>query len=385
MGERATKLGDIPIIDVDTHYNEPLDLWTSRAPAKLKARVPRVELVNGEQQWVIERDVVLHPRPGCCVIRDDGSKLYGDMSLRRFEEMHPAATDPRARLQWMDEHGIHAQVIYPNLVGFAIEPFMLNVKDPELRNFCVRAWNDYMGEVQTIGEGRLFPQALMPVWDPEECVREAIRARDELGMTGLNVPSGPDAYGLPSLSHASFDGLWSVAQEREMPINFHIGGGGVNYNPWDMNAANVIAAISTVGVASNIRCLANLIFSGLLDRFPRLNFVSVESGFGWIPFMLELCEYQFDENGVTSLELRPKEYFKRQMYASYWFEKNPANAIAQIGDDNLMFETDFPHPTCLYPGARDHIALSLGALPTSTQRKILWDNAARVYHVPLPA
>jgi len=377
-------LKEIPVIDVDTHYNEPLDLWTSRAPQKLRTRVPRVELVNGQEQWIVERDVVLFTRPGCCVIRADGSKLYGDMSLRKFEEMHPAATDPHARLHWMDEQGIQAQVIYPNLVGFAIEPFMLNVKDPELRNFCVRAWNDYMGEVQAIGGGRLFPQALVPIWDPEESVREAVRAHDELGMTGLNVPSGPDVYGLPSLSNACFDPLWGAAQERGMSINFHIGGGGVNVNPWDMNEANVIAAISTVGISSNVRCLVNLIFSGLLDRFPRLNFVSVESGFGWIPFVLELCEYQYDENGVTNLELRPKEYFQRQIYVSYWFEKDPALAIESIGEDNVMFETDFPHPTCLYPGVREHIESSLGGLSKTTQRKILCENAARVYHVPLP-
>jgi predicted TIM-barrel fold metal-dependent hydrolase len=145
------------------------------------------------------------------------------------------------------------------------------------------------------------------------------------------------------------------------------------------------ASLTTSSISSNIRCLTNLIFSGLLDRFPRLNFVSVESGVGWLPFHLDLCEYQFDESGVTSLELRPKEYFRRQIYASYWFEHDPRYAIEQLGPDNIMFETDFPHPTCLYPGIREHMQATLGSLDPSVQRKVLFENAQRVYHIPLPS
>src|SRR5262249_31666204 len=92
----------IPIVDVDTHYNEPHDLWTSRAPAKLRDRVPQVKKVNGIDSWVVERDALLFPYSGVCVIRRDGSKMYGELSLRDFDEMHLGATDPKARLAWMD-------------------------------------------------------------------------------------------------------------------------------------------------------------------------------------------------------------------------------------------------------------------------------------------
>lgn len=377
----ATK--DIPIIDVDTHYNEPLDLWTSRAPDHLRDRVPRVEVIEGVQQWVIEKDTLVMPWPGVCVIRDDGSKFVGDVSLSKFDEMHKAATDPRERLKWMDEHGIHAQVIYPNLVAFGIDAIIDNAKDLELVNFCATAWNDYMIEVQTIGNGRLFPQALIPVWDPELAVKEAIRCH-EAGLTGLNVPSAPESHDLPSLSNPIYDPLWRVAEDRDMMINFHIGTGGVNLQTWDMEFSNAFAAGSTVAITSNLRALANLIFSGVLDRFPKLKFCSVESGFGWIPFFLDLCEYQYDECGVTNLKMRPKEYFKRQIYASYWFEKKPQAAIDLLGIDNVMFETDFPHPTCLYPNIHEHIESSLSGLSDVDQRKILCENAARLYHIPMP-
>ena len=115
-----------------------------------------------------------------------------------------------------------------------------------------------------------------------------------------------------------------------MPINFHIGGGHFSGGPWGGGSAETaVATMSSLAFMGNVRCVANLIFSGLLDRFPSLNFVSVESGLGWIPFLLEFCEYQFVENAVTSLELRPRDYFARQIYASYWFERDPASAIGR--------------------------------------------------------
>ncbi|MBW2295611.1 MAG: hypothetical protein JRG94_25420 [Deltaproteobacteria bacterium] len=88
--------------------------------------------------------------------------------------------------------------------------------------------------------------------------------------------------------------------------------------------------------------------------------MSVESGLGWIPFLLDFCEYQMDENAVTGLALRPKEYFARQIYASYWFEPDAQQSIERLPEDNVMFETDFPHPTCLYPGVQEQVQRTLG-------------------------
>jgi predicted TIM-barrel fold metal-dependent hydrolase len=115
--------------------------------------------------------------------------------------------------------------------------------------------------------------------------------------------------------------------------------------------------------------------------------VEVESGIGWIPFMLEACEYQMDQNMVDrgGLKLRPREYFKRQLYASYWFEnENTARSVELLGADNVMFETDFPHPTCLYPNVREQVQTSLQGLDRNLQRKVLYETAAKVYNLPSP-
>jgi uncharacterized protein len=383
-GMAASSIDSIPVIDVDTHFTEPPDLWTSRAPARLRAAVPRV--VRDEQrrdQWVAG-DRNLGP-VGYCVIRRDGGKAGGRVTLDRFDEIHPGASDPVARLAFMDEHGIAAQILYPNVLGFT-GSFVLNLEDAALRAFCVTAYNDAVAELQRQGNGRLFPQAVLPIWDLAAAVRELERCHAALGLTGIVMTDAPEAWGLPTVSDRHWDPLWSAAQERGLPVNFHIGGGGSIGTLWaGMDEAAAIAAMSVFADVGNIRCVANLIFSGLLDRFPRLNFVSVESGVGWLPFVLELCEYQFDENRVTGLELRPRDYFRRQIYASYWFESDVATAIDKLGDDHIMFETDFPHPTCLYPGIRAQIEATLGPLPENVQRKVLHETAARVYGIDLAA
>jgi hypothetical protein len=121
MGTLAT---DIKIIDVDTHYSEPADLWTSRVPAKFHDRVPhQVGSVESGFAWLVNGDEVLSARAGAgSVINKDGSKTalwdWDITAGRRVDEVHPASHDPLERVDFMTEQGIFAQIIYPNIAGF---------------------------------------------------------------------------------------------------------------------------------------------------------------------------------------------------------------------------------------------------------------------------
>jgi predicted TIM-barrel fold metal-dependent hydrolase len=142
---------------------------------------------------------------------------------------------------------------------------------------------------------------------------------------------------------------------------------------------------STMLFANNGRVMANIMMSGLLDRFPKLKFVSVESGLGWVPFILEALEYQYRENNTeVALELTPREYFARNFYACFWFEERDMGYMVRaVGVDNVMFETDFPHPTCLYPDALGRTEPTLKGFSAEERRKILSGNASRVYSIPV--
>src|SRR5262245_8943740 len=183
------ELAAMPIIDIDTHYTEPRDLWISRAPQKLQGKAPRViDTPEGNQQWVVG-DMVLGP-PGFTVIRKDGSKVYGVISLPRFADMSVAATQAEARLQYMDEFGLHTQILYPNVLGFAGNN-MMKITDVELRSFCMTGYNDGVADLQRAGQGRLYPQALLPFWDLGLAVKELKRCHDQLGLPGFTMTDAP--------------------------------------------------------------------------------------------------------------------------------------------------------------------------------------------------
>jgi predicted TIM-barrel fold metal-dependent hydrolase len=121
--------------------------------------------------------------------------------------------------------------------------------------------------------------------------------------------------------------------------------------------------------------------------------VSVESGIGWIPFALEHLDWQWENCGVPrehpEYDLLPSEYFKRQMFGCFWFERaSVRSSVDQLGADWILYESDFPHPTSMAPGPataavqpREYIAADLGDLPPGVLRKILHDNAAKLYHL----
>jgi predicted TIM-barrel fold metal-dependent hydrolase len=157
--------------------------------------------------------------------------------------------------------------------------------------------------------------------------------------------------------------------------------------PWpSLKPEGKIAVGGTMMFISNAKVVLNLITSGLLERFPKLNFV-LESGIGWIPFVLETLDYSLAESGARRLDrlsMSPSEYFRRQIYATFWFEgRDAASSIRRVGIDNVMFETDFPHPICLYPRPLSQVRDCLGDLTPEERRKVLSANAARVYNLPL--
>lgn len=391
--ETAKLLKGIKIIDADTHLSEPHDLWTSRAPAGLKDRVPRIKMLNtGQLSWVIDDD---KPIGGVgasplSVIRKDGSK---SRSLEFFdfkiEDVHEGAYDAKARLKVMDETGIFAQIAYPNVLGFGGQN--AGLVDTELKIASIEIFNDAMAELQAESGNRIFPMALLPWWDVKQSVKETERCR-KMGLRGVNINSDPHHAGdLPGLGDPHWDPLWEVCAGLSIPINFHIGAsqttldwvGNAHWPSAPQGLGFVIS--STMLFFGNARVMANIIMSGILDRHPTVKFVSVESGIGWIPFMLESLEYQLSENAASNrLALTPAEYFARNIYSTFWFERRfIEDTVRQVGVDNVMFETDFPHPTCLYPSPLEQALPGLARLDDASRRKVLSENAARLYSIPI--
>ena len=136
---------------------------------------------------------------------------------------------------------------------------------------------------------------------------------------------------------------------------------------------------------ANFQLFANIFISRWLERHPKLKLVSVESGVGWIPFMLESVEFQMRE-ARSDYQISPSEIFARQIYACSWFERKHLFADAhKVGVDNVMFQTDFPHPVCLYPDALEYMADAAGQFTQEERAKVFGGNASRVYNIDTDA
>jgi uncharacterized protein len=390
MGKLAE---EVRVIDADTHLTERHDLFTSRAPAAYRDRVPRVLQVDGKPHWVVDADVVLGPARAGTVIDRAGDKYpFEECKLNPIEWGYRAAWDPEARLAWMDANGFYAQVLYPNAVGIGGQVLANDVKDPTLRQMCVEIYNDAMAEIQDASGNRFIPMPVMPAWDVAACAREAERIA-ALGFRGVNMTSDPQETGAPDFADPAWDPFWEACQGLGLPVHFHIGASLTSLNFygkyfWPSQHQNFRPAIGgALLYLNNARVVINSLYAGIFDRFPDLKMVSVESGIGWVPFILEAADYQIMENApeqAAKMSLKPSEYFARNWYSTFWFEADHPDLqglIDQVGEDNVLFETDFPHPTCLYPDPLGAVEDKMKALRPDTRRKVLGDNAAALYRI----
>lgn len=379
-------------IDTDTHLTEPKDVWTSRVSKKWGDAVPHVKRVDGQDLWFIRDEVVGAPGPYTMAGYDNS---IPDVR-KTYEELPASAYDGSERLKMMDKEGIYGAVLYPNIGGFGSQGF-LKLKEPELMIECVQAYNNFVTDWCAPDPKRLLASTAIPFWDFEATLKEIERTA-KMGHKTILACTRPTDFGLPPMSHSYWDRFWAAIQDTGLPVSFHIGSGDMNDAIIDkakMGTRAHLASFATNLFIANAQCINEVIFGGVCHRFPNLKLFSVESGIGWIPSFLETCDWQFLNGDVRrehpEYDLLPSEYFRRQIYASFWFEsKNSGidNAI-DLYPDNIMWETDYPHPTSQYPALkkgraqhpRDYANEKLGHISEDKLRKIFHTTPAKVFNL----
>ena len=380
------------VIDTDTDISEPPDLWTSRVLSKWKEIVPHVQTnpETGYGHWRIGDYWLM------------GTGFYAVAGWKDFPPNGPVdldqdgvdrgSWDPQTRLQRMDEYGIYAEVLYPNLIGFETNQFIRLGTDVALA--CVEAYNNFQSEFASADTKRFIPITMVPFWDLDAAVAEMKRCA-EMGHRGILFANKYEQIGLPPFFDTHWDPIYAAAQEMGLSINFHVGfssstdGSAASMKQLLANFDPRVAAMGTaLGLMSNGESIAKIVTSGLCDRFPELAFVSVESGFGFLPYLLENLDWHWKGYGAhRQSPMLPSEYFRRQCYGTFWFETSTL-PLLQTYPDNFMFETDYPHPTSMSPGPaspaelpRDHIANHFANVPADITQKVLHGNAARIYRL----
>jgi predicted TIM-barrel fold metal-dependent hydrolase len=306
--------------------------------------------------------------------------LEGEDRLRQL-----AGADPEARLRDMERDGIDAEVIFPNK-GLS----MWATPDPVFAMAQCRVYNEWAWETFARYNHRMSPAAAIATGDLEGSIAEVKRVA-RLGFRALTLPCKP-IWGAHDVDHPNynlptFDPLWGVIQDVDLPITFHVSTGR------DPRAArgNGGAVINYVShsLSPTIEPVANLCASGVLKRFPRLRFATIEAGIGWVPWLLGAMDEAYRKHHFwvrPKLDKLASEYFREHGFAS--FQEDPAGlALAEpmYLVDSFMWGNDYPHHEGTWPHSAEAIERTMGGLSDASRAKILGLNAARLFGFDVPA
>jgi predicted TIM-barrel fold metal-dependent hydrolase len=311
-----------------------------------------------------------------------GGKKFEDYkaSGETYEKMRKGFYEPHERLKDMDLDGIDAQVLFSNTGTFRL----LNIEDPELQVACMAAYNDFLSEFCAADPQRLIGVAMISADDVAAAVREIQRVASLPGIRGVVMPLYPRCNPLNS---ANYDPLWAAAQDANLPLHVHQGTGDPRFSrflnaPPEQNLRGELMATMSDGSLGNYAALSKIIFGGVLERFPRLKFVSVEGNIGWLGYFLERADRTYRRHRYWTrfdLPMLPSEYFHRQVYATFIEDRVGVRIRDFIGIDNLMWSSDYPHTDTTWPNSRKYVEEMFKDVPAIETAKIVCGNARRLY------
>ncbi len=309
---------------------------------------------------------------------------FRDEAGRRSRvDMPEGGSDPVARLRDMDAEGISVAVLFPTLAFFFCE-----VEDRELHAALCRAYNDWLGDYVAADPARLVGVALLPLDDPAAAVAELERAVDRYGFRGAFVRPNPIRG--RALHDPDLDPVFACAERLGVPVTVHEGISDSLPTLGRERSGNPAVQHLFSHPFEQMAACASILLEGVAARHPELRFVFLESGSGWVPYWLDRMDDHFDtwRKLLPRASDRPSEVFRRQCFVAADPEDDLVPWVAErIGDEVLVWSSDYPHPDAPFPGAVRRTLRALEALPPASAERILAGNARRLYglgEAPVP-
>jgi len=281
----------------------------------------------------------------------------------------------------MDIDGVDAQTLYPNL---GIGPLFL-LDDFELQYACLRAYNDFLSEFCSTNPNRLVGIALIPTDDVQTGVDEIKRISKLKGLRGAMLPTYP--RGEP-LNSSTYEPLWQVAEDLGLPMHIHLRTGSRQTAGLMGGTSGELigekCTILNLASLANYEALSRIVFGGVLERHPKLKFVSVEGNIGWLGYWIEKSDRTYKRHRHwTQLNLPnpPSYYYFRQIYSTFIEDKVGMMIRKVIGVDNLMWSSDYPHTDTTWPDSKKYIEESFEGVTGEDRYKILAGNAMKLYNL----
>ena len=356
------------VISADSHVQEPHDLY-QRLPKQFRDLAPRMEERDGAVYMVVEGK-----KPRRWDISED--RATEDDQNREFRNDPSGGTDLDRRLADQDRDGVCAEVIYPN------ETLLLyTAPDPNYQIAVAQAYNDWAIELFADHGARLLPAAAVPVADIPAAVKEVERLA-KLGYRSVGIPLVNREC---SYNQLQYEPLWAALEDTDMVLSFHAFTNTEDIYPEDMGEERSLGGTlnyMALGMADGQVPVSELISGGVCERHPKLRFVIVECGSGWLAWLLYVLDEQAEKKHMwihPKLELKPSEYFARQGYVTFSDDPIALNNLEFTGAGCLLWGSDYPHDEGTFPHSQAVIERTFAGVSAADKQRIVYQNSAELY------
>ena len=371
------------VIDADAHMQEPPDLWDKYVEPEFYDRRPIVKEVRHRILFQYETSE-LFPEDSeglpSSVWKRRPQNLY-DRLGEKYGHAYDDWWSAESRLVDMDRYGWDKMVCIP---GHGSAPLRQMGKDPDLMWALTRAYHNWAHDFCSVDPSRLKMVVDLPPYDLKRAVAETRRAVTELGAITVMMPRPLEGM---FWHDPEYDPFWSLVSELDVPVVFHgVGSGSPHASSRYQGTPGPLFALQhAIGFPiENMISMGHLIYTGILEKYPGVRASFLEGNAGWLPFWLgRLDDHAVGRQSVffenNTLSLTPSEYFQRQIFvACDGDEEALPETLGILGDNNLIWNTDYPHTDAPAP-ERALPELLEQDIPDESKRRILWDNPSRLF------
>jgi predicted TIM-barrel fold metal-dependent hydrolase len=378
------------LIDADAHLDPPHEMWKDYLPQHLRALAPYIE-EGEEHDWVVFEG---NRRP-VKQLNNTAGKSGKDFKVNVKRSEMRAAWLPDQRLADMDQDGIEAAVI------FGGGP--LGTRNSELYIASFETYNRWLWDFCGADRKRLQGVAYLPMRDVDETIR-LMRQAAKLGFRTVNIPAFPQSAdgisttatvkaistgqgaaltgnptGDRSYLDSEFERLWAEVCELDLTVTVHLGARVPRFGEKAHFLPDML--MSKLSMAEPI---AVLIFGGIFERFPKLRFVTVESGVGWFAWAAEYMDRTWERQRFwtdSPISQPPSHFMEQNVYGSFIQDRIGILQRDWVGGRNIMWSSDYPHSETSWPQSHDIVARDFAGVPDADIHEIVYARAKRVYQI----
>jgi len=368
------------VFDADAHVVEPKELWERFLDEKYKPRVSWRQPLPGDDRF---RPVTVDGR-----YTQSSKTLQGrqqeavrwttEAMVAKFGEVVTKGFDGASVAASLEVEGVDLCVLY----GPGYDMWLEGI-DPDLQAGMARAYNRWAEEMREESGGRVLAAGPVPLNDIEHAVEEVRYAHEHLGTRCFWAR--PNPFNQRTLGDKYYDPLWELLQDLDAGFATHEFMGLNGVSAGSERYESFVEWHTCVHQMEAQMAMLSMIVNGVYERFPRLRVAYMEAGSSWVPSWLHRIEEHVELAGwleAPECTKKPLDYFQSNIYVTTECDEYLVrHTIAELGDDRILFETDFPHPDSKYPRAVETF-LAQADVTDESKRKILWDNAIEFYRFP---